>query len=364
MPLNNEIVTIEERAISALQKGNFAEAESCWREILLNNDSSLSALNNLGISLLGQEKFEEALVLYQKAILLYPEVAQLHYNHGLVAHRSRRLALAKKSYSHALALNHAYVEALQNLGALLSETGDEEGARKYYERLLEITPDHVEAIHNFNALAGITTPKPPLQYVEKLFDEYAPRFDLHLIGLGYDVPRNFREVLHCFVGTSHVFEHGLDLGCGTGLVGASIQGICNQITGVDVSPNMLSQAQAKNIYTELVCQDLHDFLGGSTSTFDLFLAADVLIYLGDLRQLFAQVRDRARTGALFLFSIESVGEDVQEYVLRPSGRYAHNERYILHLAVEYLWMIRLSLPTVVRKDRGRDIPGTLFLLQA
>ena len=51
-----------------------------------------------------------------------------------------------------------------------------------------------------------------------------------------------------------------DLGCGSGLVGLALKTPQNQIIGVDVSAQMLAKAAEKNVYDELVKDDLIHFL--------------------------------------------------------------------------------------------------------
>lgn len=61
----------------------------------------------------------------------------------------------------------------------------------------------------------------------------------------------------------------LDAGCGTGLVGAALQthGL-EKIDGTDISPEMLSKAEAKNAYRHLNVADLTGELDISTDRYD------------------------------------------------------------------------------------------------
>ena len=102
----------------------------------------------------------------------------------------------------------------------------------------------------------------------------------------------------------------LDLGCGTGRVGAWLRDYSHSLTGVDLSPPMLAVARRKGLYDKLYYEDIHDFLqrkalevqqqrnlsGGKDSSsvslgaFDLIVAADVLPYIGEVDDLFQQVK--------------------------------------------------------------------------
>jgi predicted TPR repeat methyltransferase len=64
----------------------------------------------------------------------------------------------------------------------------------------------------------------------------------------------------------------------------------------------------------------------------LFLAGDVLVYLGALDALFTAIASRARPRALLAFTAEiSTGPD---YELTPSGRYAHSRSYLKALLAQ------------------------------
>ena len=78
------------------------------------------------------------------------------------------------------------------------------------------------------------------------------------------------------------------------------------LTGVDLSSNMLKIARRRQIYDDLICAELVEFLGKRPKSFDMAVATDVLIYIGDLSSAFHGVRGALRDGGLFGFSVEAV----------------------------------------------------------
>ena len=58
------------------------------------------------------------------------------------------------------------------------------------------------------------------------------------------------------------------------------------------------------------------------SAFDLIVAADVLVYVGDLAPLFAAVETALTADGLFAFSVETYEGD--GYRLEPTIRFAHS----------------------------------------
>ena len=76
----------------------------------------------------------------------------------------------------------------------------------------------------------------PQAYVARLFDDYAPRFDAHLIeSLAYRAPALIADALDS-AAPGRRFAHALDIGCGTGLMGQAVRGRVDHLTGVDLSP--------------------------------------------------------------------------------------------------------------------------------
>ena len=85
----------------------------------------------------------------------------------------------------------------------------------------------------------------PPAYVARLFDDYAWRFDKHLIkNLGYRAPALIAEALSG-VASDRRFASALDLGCGTGLMGEALRDRTDHLTGVDLSQAMIAKARER-----------------------------------------------------------------------------------------------------------------------
>jgi predicted TPR repeat methyltransferase len=93
----------------------------------------------------------------------------------------------------------------------------------------------------------------------------------------------------------------------------------------------------------------------------LFIATDVFIYVGELSDVFSKVRAHAKPGACFVFSTEMELE--QDYILRPSGRYAHSRNYIEALADKHGFALAASQTTDLRKEAQQQIIGELYVLK-
>lgn len=253
---------------------------------------------------------------------------------------------------------------MEILGTTYARLREFDKAIKTYHRALEIAPDLVDARYFLAALGNQAVPaQSPAEYVTKVFDTYAPRFDRHLLGnLDYQAPQLLRQAVATAIGGGRMDLELLDLGCGTGLCGALFRDIAKYLTGVDLSPKMIQKAREHGIYDELIVGDLLTPLRESNARHDLIIAADVFIYVGDLSQIFATCQIALRPGGLFAFSTECEG-GMESYTLRRSGRYAHAVDYIRTLARSSGFEEIGVEQAVIRQEQGTPIDGNIFVFQ-
>ena len=158
-------------------------------------------------------------------------------------------------------------------------------------------------------------------------------------------------------------DAAVDLGCGTGLVGAALGQQVGAIDGMDLSPNMLAKAEARGLYRQLRAGDVVEVLTGNagfSGPYDLATAADVFIYIGRLEAVFAAVKACLAPGGLFAFSVETTDRGPVE--IRSSGRFAHSADYLADLARSSGFEIVESRALIIRKEIDTPVPGSLYLL--
>ena len=133
------------------------------------------------------------------------------------------------------------MNAHNNLGGVLKSLGQNQAAIDTFLNVLEIDSQNVDAAHMLNVLEKKNINSIPHVYIENLFEAYAPVYDKFLMKkLNYKAPKTLKKLLteqDC--GT---FGAILDLDCGTGLMGANIKGLSDDITGVDLYSKMLKSA--------------------------------------------------------------------------------------------------------------------------
>jgi predicted TPR repeat methyltransferase len=200
---------------------------------------------------------------------------------------------------------------------------------------------------------------PPSAFVETLFDQYADTFDHALVNtLGYRVP----ELLEAAIGgvaPGRRFAHAIDLGCGTGLMGARLRTSVEDLEGHDISAAMLTRAEARKVYDRLVKSDLQTLILPAQSA-DLITAADVFIYVGALERIAAGTALALKGEGLFAFTVER-HDGPEDYVLRESRRYAHSEAYVRRLVADAGMQIVSMEAETIRMDRAVPVSGLVVV---
>lgn len=355
------------RGLDLARRNRMEEAAEAFAAAAACDDRHGAVFNNLGSALYMLGRLDEAAAAWRRALALTPDDPGIHLNLANALRRRGDLAAAAEALERAIALGEDRPEVRNNLGQTLHKLGRREEAAAVFRAAVATDPTNAGAAHWLAALTGETPAAPPAAFVTGVFDALAPGFDRHLTeDLGYATPRQLRAMLDrrrpAARGPSGRL---LDLGCGTGLSGVAFADAAAHLTGIDLSAPMLSRAREKGVYDALYQGDLVKFLEGASDTWDLFVAADTLCYLGDLAPVFAALRRRAAAGAWFLLSVEHARRDPPGgYRLRPTGRYAHGRPYLAALAERHGLRVAAMETAPLRKERGAWVEGLLAALRA
>lgn len=375
--------------------GQFDDAVAAYRRAIAITPAFAEAHSSLGVALTAAGRLDEAIAACRQAIALHPGNPEAHNNLGNALHENGAHAEAADAYRTALALKPDFAPACNNLGIALHASGQREEAIAAYRRAIALKPDHADVFGNLgnalkdlgrldeaiaayraaiqlkpgspdwcHVLAALTgdhsSTTTPASYIRKLFDPYAREFDEHLVGkLGYRVPQHLLEAI-ASLAPGRQFDI-LDLGCGTGLCGVPFRSIAKSLVGVDLSPAMIAKAAARGIYDRLLTADVTEALQDPAESFDLILAGDLFIYVGDLAGIFSAAARALRPGGLFAFSLER--HDGEGFVLHSKVRFAHSLPYIREITRQHhLAEVHLGEITV-RKSGPHDANGWIVVLQ-
>ncbi len=262
----------------------------------------------------------------------------------------------------ALELAPLWAPGWYGLGEYLEKASDPLRAHEAYTQALKLSDtDYLGAELKVAYLAKIALNEVPLAYTQALFDDYANRFDVSLIKrLNYVAPEQLAALLRVNFG-SQCFATAIDLGCGTGLMGAQLRNEIGYLTGIDVSRSMLEKAAEKHLYDQLINEDISQALA-EFKNIDLVMSADVFIYMANLEQVFTAISKCLSQSGLFLFSIE-VNHGDEPWRLLNSMRHAHSAKYVEALLSRNNLTIVGRKDTVIRSDGSKPVAGLLYLAQ-
>lgn len=380
---------------NALRKlGRLDEALDSYQHALRIQPSYAEAHSNRAIVLQDLGRYLDALGAAEDALNLKDRYADAWLARGNALHCLRYLPEAVESFDRAIHLRPDWAEAYSAQGASLQRLGEFEAALDSFDQALKHKPDYAlahyqrgnalrsmerrdEAIAAYRTAlahgddpqtiafalasvgAGATPATLPNDYVRSLFDQYANHFDQHLTEvLGYQTPAVLDALLRHVAPASELST--VDLGCGTGLCAPYLRAYSRRLDGVDLSQQMLDKAAERGLYDSLTCADLTSYLHGRDASWDLAVAADVFVYIGDLAPVFRAVHTALRPGGRFCFSVEA--GDGADYVLRPSNRYAHTEDYLRRLAADSGFTVLATQALDARQENGAPIAAHAFLL--
>ena len=296
-----------------------------------------------------------------------------------------------------------------------------------FKAAISLDPTKSISQHMLNALEGNDNSNTaPAEYVTQLFDDYSDNFEESLKNLKYAVPSLMAGELRIQRQKMKTqWSIALDLGCGTGLLADALIEHSEIVMGVDLSPKMLSKAEERNIYHHLFSGDMTMWIKSvsgwlssenlipkyNTKVMDeveisddgeisrrkssgsivkevssklythdvpalatllentislgpvLVTAADVLNYVGDLKQVMDSVRGVLSGGGTFVFTVEHLKDsNNNQWKLQSNGRFAHRRSYIESLAYEIGLNINSIAEVELRVEETKAVEGLLVVL--
>lgn len=247
---------------------------------------------------------------------------------------------------------------------ILAHHGKPEKALELVLEWQKQDPSDPLAAHHVAAHRGLASSGASQAYVREIFDGFAETFDDVLGALEYGAPAQVAvAVLELQAGGR--IGAAVDLGCGTGLLGARLKPMIDTLIGVDLSPKMLDEARKKGVYDTLHEEEISTFLQAQPeSQYDLITAADVMIYVGDIRSVTLEASRTLKPGGLYAVSYELLEDGADAgFRLLSSGRYGHSRDYVEALRQEAGLDQVSNHPIALRKSYGDTIEGFLVVLR-
>jgi len=322
------------------------------------------ALTRLALAraLLSLGRTDEALAVLREATLLAPSSPDVAIAMGEALAATGALPTAIAEFQRALRLDPASAAAHLHIAQLWLDAGEPDKAAAEIAAAENLGAEPVliaarrAAIGAQRLLSRSSAP-----YVRHLFDQFAADYDERMRArLGYSAPETLRDLCGLLLGPPRKALSILDLGCGTGLSGVAFADFAARLIGVDLSPGMLAKARSLSLYDELLIADVEE-LPGALTGFDVVVAADVLVYLGDLAKVFAQVRARINAQGLWAFTTEK--SESGDFALGPKRRYRHSETYLRRLAAAHGFEVASLIECATRHEAGIPVPTLAAILR-
>ena len=350
-------------AESLIAAGEPSRAVELLRARLAEGRGGILMRLALGRALLAVGDIEGALEELREANSLAPDLPEGALALGQALFAANQLPTAIGEFQRALRLDPQYDAARYALGLAWAEAGEAERALEIFAAL-EDNPTFASIVaekkHALETM--LQAQRSPAGYVRHLFDQFSTDYDARMLGhLSYQAHAVLRSLADLVMPNDRALRI-LDLGCGTGLTGEVFKDLVRggRLDGVDLSPLMIEKARRRDIYDDLAVGDLQTALEQTKQVYDVMLAADTFVYLGDLAPVFSPAFHSLALGGFFLFTVERGEGDA--YALGPKRRYRHGADYLRREAERAGFVVAGMLECVPRREADVDVEGLAVAL--
>ena len=319
-----------------------------------------------GIVLLQTQRREEAIACFDRTLALKPDFIDAICSKGTALLESGRLDEALAVFDRAVAVQPNHALSWNNRGNAFVAMGRHEEALQCFETALSINPDMPVTVNNRDmALLELKRVRRiPLEAVRALFDDYAETFDAAMLSsLNKRDHIALRELAAKLLPPGSSGLRILDLGCGTGLSGEAFKDLAagGRLDGIDIAPRMVEASRARGIYDDLIVGDLETTLAEPGPLYDLMVAADTMVYVGDLAPTFAGALNRLVPGGFYIFACEA--KDGEGWEQTSANRFRHSEAYIRAEAAKTGLECSEIVPCVIREEAGAPVASWAVALR-
>jgi predicted TPR repeat methyltransferase len=334
------------------------EAEQAFERSLALADNA-EAHSNLARLRRGRNDWPASEAAARRALELEPESGGAWHSLTLALLGQSRHAEATAAAVQALPRIPPTVRYLDLYARVLLLAGERAHAAEVYAAWAALDPDDDYPRHHLGACLGGDGPaRASDSYVEGVFDRFAASFDTQLAKLEYRAPELVADALRAALPAPDASRDIGDLGCGTGLCGPLVKPWARRLVGVDLSRGMLERAAQRGVYDELHKAELVQFLEARPQAFDLLVAADTLIYFGDLEAVARAAATALRPDGRLILTIEDLADPAdRHYELHTSGRYAHSGRYLRETLASAGLAVEAEAPVVLRMESFAPVSG-------
>ncbi|HVZ83606.1 MAG TPA: tetratricopeptide repeat protein [Terracidiphilus sp.] len=172
--------------IALLDQFQYAEAVAAFTEVIKLRYNYVDAYTNVGLTEIVWEKYDSARTAIHRALALDPNNARALYYDGLLQRRSGDTKQEIEDFRRVVALYPESRDARRELGIAYYQENDEHQALEQFEALQRIDPDDLSAHYNLSILyrrMGMTDKAAEQQamFIDKKVDPGAPTYSLNYL---------------------------------------------------------------------------------------------------------------------------------------------------------------------------------------
>ena len=154
----------------------------------------------------------------------------------------------------------------------------------------------------------------------------------------------------------------VELGCGSGLAAEQLAHLDVQMVGIDISENMISIAREKNLYDELYCSEIQNFLlEQQHQKIELAFACSVIQFFDEekLNNLFDLMRSILNDDGVFVFTFDicPIGTRINQKLFME-----HSLQFIKTMAEKYFDQVDVRQLPFGRIEKAREVKCGLAVL--
>ena len=337
------------------------EARLAFERAISSPDASAECLLNFGMMLEEQGEETEALTHYRHAAAKNQESALICETFAKLARRRGEDAQAITHLRDVTAGHPTLDFAWFYLAGAYLATGDRDAATEAMGRYLDFDPeDRLGGRLTLGAGGATELPEGPSEaYLRGFYRVRASGWD-KTVTEAYHGHELVMAAFERYLEDCGRPEVVLDAGCGSGSLGAKLRPSAGRLDGIDISPEMVAEAQKKEIYDSLQTDDLFQFLDERAASYDLIVAAAVLFHFRDLDGVLRPIAGALRPNGQAIFTLFKSESGTLR--LNDQGFFEHSREEII-AALASAGLRPVEIDEAIHEFNSDDEPRPCFCVR-
>jgi len=238
------------------QAGNFAEGEQYIQKAIARNDGNPLFYFNLANIQNSQDKKDQAVRAYRRALDINPDYYQAAANLGGIYKDLGLLKEAIKQLETALRINPKDAIACNNLGTVYRQQNNNEQAERFFRQAIQIRPQYAEALSNLGILLRDKGEIADAESACRQAVDLSPELSELWVNLGSVTAKAWRlkEAIECY-------RRALDISPGNAIALAAYGNAMREQGNVEAAVDMLLQSntgeQFNSVYWDCLLYTLN-----------------------------------------------------------------------------------------------------------